>query len=65
MLDFIEKVSPGVDVMKPKAETPHVMKQRPHASKHAAAKGVTNLTNPTRENPAAISTKWGSSKALT
>jgi hypothetical protein len=52
MPEFIEKVSPGVDVMKPK------IWQRPHASKHAAAKGVTNLTNPTRENQAAISTKW-------
>ena len=59
MLEFIEMVSPRVDIMKPKTW------QRPHASIEArSAKGVTNLTNPTRENPVAISTKWGSSKAL-
>ena len=60
MLEFIEKVSPGVDVMKPKdlAETPRVEARSRQGRDE-------NLTNPTRENPAAISTKWGSSKALT
>jgi hypothetical protein len=56
MPEFIEKVSPGVDVMKPK------IWQRPHASIEARSRQGRdeNLTNPMRENPTAILTKWGS-----